>query len=98
MLCPTFVDTPLLKPGLLERVQAGGLKTAVVGDAVEGALRCICDGEVKGRSVVIAGGEANGGEKGSANFDICDEVVHLFGGKAMMGNLGRLLSGNIPSL
>jgi 5'-hydroxyaverantin dehydrogenase len=98
MLCPTFVDTPLLQPGVLERVKAGGLKTAVVGDAVEGAMRCLCSDEVKGRSVVIAGGEASGGEVGSANFDMCDEVVHLFGGKGIMGNLGRLLSGDVPSL
>ena len=98
MLCPTFVDTPLLRPGTLEKVQAGGLKTAVVGDVVEGAMRCLCDGGVKGRSVVIAGGEVNGGEVGSANFDICDEVVNLFGGKVMMGNLGRLLSVPVPGL
>lgn len=62
MLCPTFVDTPLLRSGSLEKVQASGLKTAVVRDVVEGVLRCLCDEGVNGRSVVIAGGEANGGE------------------------------------
>ena len=49
-------------------------------------MRCLCDGGVNGRAVVILGGEANGGQPGSANFDACDELPCLFGGKAIVEN------------
>jgi 5'-hydroxyaverantin dehydrogenase len=92
MLCPTFVDTPLLSPGTLEKVRASGLKTAVTADVADGAMRCLTDGDVSGRAVLIGGGEANGGGPGSANFDICDDILNHFGGKALLENVSRLIS------
>jgi 5'-hydroxyaverantin dehydrogenase len=92
MICPTFVDTPLLQPGVLEKVQAGGLKTAITADVVDGAMRCLCDEEVKGRSIAIGGGEANGGKPGEANFDVCDDVLNHLGGKVLLENMSKLIT------
>jgi NAD(P)-dependent dehydrogenase (short-subunit alcohol dehydrogenase family) len=92
MICPTFVDTPLLQPGVLEKVQAAGLKTAVTADVVEGAMRCLSDGEVNGRSIAIGGGEANGAKPGGANFDICDNVLNHLGGKVLLENMSKLIT------
>ena len=92
MISPTFVDTPLLQPGVLEIVQASGIKTAVTADVVDGAMRCLCDGEVNGRSIAIGGGEANGGKPGEANFDIFDDVLNHMGGKVLLENMSKLIT------
>ena len=93
MICPTFVDTPILRPGTLEKVQKTiGLKTAVTADVVDGAMRCLCNGEVSGRSIAIGGGEANGGKPGEANFDICDDMMNHLGGKMLLENMSKLVT------
>ena len=84
MLCPTFVDTPILPPGYLEKVKAAGFKTVVTADVVDGAMRCLTDGEVSGRSLFIGGDDAN--------FDICDDMLNHLGGKTLLENMSRLVT------
>ena len=90
MLCPTFIDTPLLAPGTIEKLKAAGLKTAVTADVVDGAMRCLTDGSVTGRSICIVGGEANGKSPGEANFDLCDDITSVLGGKMLLERMSTL--------
>ena len=55
-----------------------------MADAAGGAMRCLCDAAVNGRAVAICSGEENGGESGSANFDLCDEMASHSGGEALL--------------
>lgn len=92
MINPTFVDTPLLPPGVLDWVKDMGIKVASTEDVVDGAMRCLCDVNVHGRSLWICAGEANGGKPGSASFDICDDPAGFLGGKAMHENAEKIFT------
>jgi 5'-hydroxyaverantin dehydrogenase len=87
LLAPTFVDTPMLPPGELERLQGRGVFVAEVGDVVAGAWRCIADGGVRGRTVIICAGE---GGDGSMNFDADERVEQGYGTEEILRNVGRL--------
>ena len=79
MLAPFFVATPMISSKEIEYLTQAGWKVATLGDLKEGAMRCLANPGVNGRSVVICGGERDGGKPGSRNFDACDEFENGFG-------------------
>ena len=92
LLAPNFIDTPMLEPGLVDMLKGAGIKVGTTADVVDGAMRCLCDSGVNARALAICGGEANGGEPGTANFDLCDDVPSHLAGSALLENAGRLLT------
>lgn len=53
-----------------------------ITDVVAGAMRCICDDEVEGRSVACVQGST--GTPGNLNFDMCDDLVGHNGGRELL--------------
>ena len=53
-----------------------------IADVVAGALRCICDESVEGRSICCCQGSI--GIPGSLNFDLCDDIADCSGGKELL--------------
>src|SRR3569833_2874269 len=51
MLCPYFVDTPILSKSALLMLAGGGLAT--VDDVVDAAPRLMADGSIRGRALVV---------------------------------------------
>jgi NAD(P)-dependent dehydrogenase (short-subunit alcohol dehydrogenase family) len=51
LLAPSFTDTGMIggEEGV-KKLEEMGLRVGSVGDVVEGAMRCVCDGEVEGES------------------------------------------------
>ena len=88
MLAPFFIATPMVKPEEVEGLTAAGWKVGTLEDVKNGAMRCLADPEVKGRSVVICRGEVEGGKAGSRNFDACDEFESGFGAREIGGRRG----------
>ena len=88
MLAPFFVATPMVSAKLIEGLTASGWNVATLEDVREGAMRCLADPDVKGRSVVICAGEVGGGKPGSRNFDACDEFEDGFGSREILEHRG----------
>jgi 5'-hydroxyaverantin dehydrogenase len=50
MLAPGYTETPLLQPAVLDALRQNGIWVADTADVVAGAMRCLCDDEVEGKS------------------------------------------------
>jgi 5'-hydroxyaverantin dehydrogenase len=50
MLAPGYTETPLLEPAVLDALRENGIWVADTADVVAGAMRCLCDAEVEGKS------------------------------------------------
>lgn len=57
-------------------------QTNEIADVVAGALRCICDQQIKGRAVCCCQGSI--GVPGSLNFDLCDDIGDHNGGRELL--------------
>ena len=53
LLAPTFIDTPLVPQAVRNRLVQRGLIMGTVADVVSGAMRCICDDSVEGKSILF---------------------------------------------
>lgn len=54
------------------------LKVNEISDVVAGAMRCICDPAIEGRSMACVQGSV--GTPGQLNFDLCDDIGDFNGG------------------
>lgn len=55
LLAPTFVTTPLLSTRK-EQLESLGVRVAKTKDVVDAAMRCLCDKDVRGRSLCVVPG------------------------------------------
>lgn len=78
LLAPIFVATPMIGP-LAERLRSLDVRVAELSDVVDAGMRCMCDGEVRGRSLCINPGRP--GEGGT--FDTLDDDAGGEAGPAM---------------
>lgn len=84
LLAPTYV-----RQGKLERSEED-LKnhhhqTNEIEDVVAGAMRCICDDAIEGRSICCVQGST--GTPGQLNFDLCDDLIDQNGGKELLNRV-----------
>lgn len=82
--------TPTYTAETMKRRRAGEMKghnteTRDIADSVVGAMKCICDTDIAGRSICCLQGST--GEPGHMNFDMCDDLMDYNGGRELLEKL-----------
>ncbi len=82
LLAPTYIRKNKMHQRSEGELKCHHTKVNEIADVVAGAMRCICDETVEGRSIACVQGSI--GTPGLLNFDLCDDIINHNGGKVLM--------------
>lgn len=82
LLAPTYIRKNKMHKRSEGELKKHHTKVNEIADVVAGAMRCICDGDVQGRSIACVQGSV--GTPGLLNFDLCDDILDHNGGRRLM--------------
>ena len=82
LLAPTYINKNNMHKRSEGELKNHHTKVNEIGDVVAGAMRCICDDAVEGRSIACVQGSV--GTPGHLNFDLCDDIGDHNGGRQLM--------------
>lgn len=85
LLAPTYVSKKKIAGESESKLREHNAQTNDIADVVAGALRCVADDGVSGRSVCCVQGTT--GTPGRLNFDLCDDLKGYNGGKELLDNV-----------
>lgn len=85
LLAPTYINKNNMHTRSEGELKNHHTKVNEISDVVAGAMRCICDDTVEGRSVACVQGSV--GTPGQLNFDLCDDIGDHNGGMQLMNKV-----------